>query len=314
MEAGVNSVKTVVFADIAGSTALYEALGNERAAALVAELTQGIGASIQAHGGRVVKNLGDGVLGVFADAQDAVQAVVDRMRAHRQWARTQPQALRVEMRVGLASGDVVDVGGDCYGDAVNVAARLCERAGIAEIWATEALVAGLWAPRGVRFIRLGLLEVRGKADPLLMYQVEWREEEDVDSLTMPAGLMSDFATLATGPAEIQLSWRGDSLSFTSAEAPVQVGRAPDSQLCIADPRVSRLHARVDWRNGAFVLTDLSSFGTWVRFQGSGTPPVQLRRDSCLLHGTGEIALGVPFADASAPTVAFQVAGSSMRLG
>jgi len=76
---------------------------------------------------------------------------------------------------------------------------------------------------------------------------------------------------------------------------------------------SRVHARVQWRQGAFVLTDLSSFGTWVRFEGSDTP-VQLRRDNCLLHGTGEIALGVPFAEGSAPIVSFQVFEASMCVG
>lgn len=84
-------------------------------------------------------------------------------------------------------------------------------------------------------------------------------------------------------------------------------------MCINDPRVSRLHARIDWRGSGFVLTDMSSFGTWVRFDGSDVP-VQLRRDACNLHGTGEMALGVSFADSSAPVVKFQVAGGCAHLG
>ena len=72
-------------------------------------------------------------------------------------------------------------------------------------------------------------------------------------------------------------------------------------MCVPDPRVSREHARIDWRNGAFVLTDLSRFGTWVRFEGF--EPVLLRRDTCLLHGTGQVALGVAFSDDSAPALA-----------
>ena len=79
-----------------------------------------------------------------------------------------------------------------------------------------------------------------------------------------------------------------------------VGRATEhAQLRINDPRVSRLHARIDWRNSGFVLTDMSSFGTWVRFEGSDSP-VRLRRDACILHGTGEIALGVSFSESTAP--------------
>ena len=148
---------------MAGSTALFETLGNEQAAALVTRLTQGIGVCVQDHGGRVIKKLGDGVLGVFAQPGQAVAASVALMREHRQWLQSQPQALRVEIHVGLASGEVVEVDGDCYGDAVNVAARLCDLAGGAEVWATQAVVAGLVPARGVGFIRLGHVEVRGKA-------------------------------------------------------------------------------------------------------------------------------------------------------
>lgn len=155
--------------------------------------------------------------------------------------------------------------------------------------------------------------IRGKSEKLMLYQVEWRENEDPDSLTMQAALVSQFAPVDSVLGQIQFSWHGVDLSFTSAEAPVHIGRATDARVCINDPRVSRLHARIDWRGSGFVLTDMSSFGTWVRFDGSDVP-VQLRRDACNLHGTGEMALGVSFADSSAPVVKFQVAGGCAHLG
>ena len=60
---------TVVFADLTGSTAFFEALGNEKATRAVTRLTQWISDVCEAHQGRVVKKLGDGVLAVFADAR-----------------------------------------------------------------------------------------------------------------------------------------------------------------------------------------------------------------------------------------------------
>jgi hypothetical protein len=147
----------------------------------------------------------------------------------------------------------------------------------------------------------------------MLYQVEWRENEEPDSLTMQASLASNFAPVDSILGQIQFSWHGIDLSFTSTDVPVHIGRATDARLCINDPRVSRLHARIDWRNTGFVLTDMSSFGTWVRFEGSDVP-VQLRRDACILHGVGEMALGVSFADSSAPVVKFQVAGGNAHLG
>ena len=126
----MSSVSTVVFADLSGSTSLYESMGNERAAKTVMRLTQWIAEVMQAHQGRVVKMLGDGVLGIFASAHHAVAAAGELQRSHQIHLQRWPEVLRLEMHVGVASGEVLEVDGDAYGDAVNVASRLCERAGL----------------------------------------------------------------------------------------------------------------------------------------------------------------------------------------
>ncbi|PTT16705.1 adenylate/guanylate cyclase domain-containing protein [Acidovorax sp. HMWF029] len=303
----------MVFADISGSTSLYETLGNERATEAVTQVTQWIADTITSHGGRVVKKLGDGVLCVFGDAAGAVSATTTMLRQQHERQGRWPLPLRMDIRVGVASGEVLDVDGDCYGDAVNVASRLCERAGPAEIWATETTVLLAGTAPDAWYRKLGLMDIRGKAEPLMLYQVEWRENEAPDSLTMQAALVSNFAPVDSILGQIQFSWHGVNKSFSSSDAPVHVGRANHAQLCINDPRVSRLHARIDWRNSSFLLTDMSSFGTWVRFDGSDSP-VRLRRDACILHGTGQMALGVPFTEPSAPVMSFQVVGTRVHLG
>ena len=167
---------TVIFADISGSVALYESLGNERAAEAVAQLTDWIGTCIHSHAGRVVKKLGDGVLGVFGDAASATAASSAMLRAHEQRQARWPHPIRMDIRVGMATGDIVEVDCDCYGDAVNVAARLCERSGPGEIWATETLVLLAGVAPAVWFRNLGAMEIRGKGGPLVLYQAEWRQD------------------------------------------------------------------------------------------------------------------------------------------
>jgi adenylate cyclase len=305
-------LSTMVFADISGSTALYEALGNERATEAITRVTRWIGETMEARGGRTVKKLGDGVLGIFGDAASAVSATAAMLRHHQTRQGRWPQPLRMDLRVGVASGDVVEVDGDCYGDAVNVASRLCERAGPAEIWATETTVLLAGQAPDAWYRKLGMLEIRGKAELQMLYQVEWREDETPEALTMQDALISSFVPDDSILGTIQFSWHGVDRTFSSSEAPVFMGRAPHTQLCINDPRVSRLHARIDWRNGSFVLTDMSSFGTWVRFEGSDSP-VRLRRDACILHGAGSLALGVSFMESSAPVISFHVTGTSVHL-
>ena len=76
-----------------------------------------------------------------------------------------------------------------------------------------------------------------------------------------------------------------------------------------DPPLAHMaewHASIQWQDGAYVLTDLSSYGTTVRFADAAGPEVPLRRTSCLLHSSGEIALGAQFSDFSAPVLSFEV--------
>ena len=72
-----------------------------------------------------------------------------------------------------------------------------------------------------------------------------------------------------------------------------------------DTRVSRLHATIEWRGGHFVLSDASSFGTWVYF-GNQLEPVVLRRTECYLVGQGQIALGCDRNSEAAPIATFTV--------
>lgn len=307
----VAAIKTVVFSDIVGSTALYDVLGNAAASSAITAHTREMGLAIKNGGGRVVKKLGDGVLGVFESAGDAAASMVALMREQRMAKRGLPESHRLMMRIGVASGELVEVDGDCYGEAVNVAARLCERVGADEIWAIEETVQSMYVLRGVGLVRLGHIDIRGKSEPVVAYQIVWREDQDQDPLTVQADLPSRLGTLDGVTGSVSISHGGFSQAFVSTEGPVHVGRATDCQVCVHDPRVSRLHARLDWHQGSVVLTDLSSFGTWVRFADSDAP-VALRRDTCLLHGSGEIALGVSFADASAPVAGFTISADEPK--
>jgi len=296
----------VVFADISGSTALYDALGNAEATRAVTSLTRQMGLAIKHGGGRVVKKLGDGVLGVFGDSPTAALAVVQLMREQRLAMRSLPESHRLAVRVGLCGGEVVEVEGDTYGDAVNVAARLCELAGPGEILTTQETVQGL-PQDGMGLVRMGHIEVRGRSEPVVAYQIEWREDDSTEMLTVQGGLPSEMGTLGVvaSRGKLQFDWHGTHQSYTAAAGTLYIGRGANCHVRVDDPRISRMHARVDWRQGSAVLTDLSSFGTWVRF-ADGAAPVQLRRESCLLHGVGEIAMSVPFADAGAPVLRFTV--------
>jgi len=132
-------------------------------------------------------------------------------------------------------------------------------------------------------------------------------------LTAPGSLdmLKSSARVDSVLGKIDLSWLDVNASFKSGDLPIHLGRVAEAEFVVNDQRVSRLHAKVEWRNNTFVLSDMSSYGTWVRFAGSGTE-LALRRDECVLHGNGEIALGAPFSDFTVPTVSFALSGSAVE--
>ncbi len=293
-----------MFSDLSGSAALYESLGNERASLVVSRLTRWMGDVVVAHSGRVVKELGDGVLSIFLDAAAAIAAAAAMQRSHQANLARWAEPLRMAVRIGIASGEVMELDGDTYGDAVNVASRLCERALANEVWVTDAAAVDAGAVPKVQFRRLGVFEIRGKSESQVVYQADWREDLPQGALTEHAGLPSAVAPIERGRGTLELTWSEQTRSFSSDETPLHVGRSPEAHCFVHDPRVSRRHARIDWRQGSFTLTDVSSFGSWVQFDGSDAE-VRLRRDACMLHGSGQISLGVPF-ESGSPLLRFVI--------
>jgi adenylate cyclase len=308
-QSGMGVQTTVVFTDLHGSTAAFESLGNVKATALITQITQWIGQRCEAHGGRVVKTLGDGVLAVFPKSQGAIDAVVEIQRMHLKNLLQSLSLTTLPVRIGVASGEVEMVQGDCYGDAVNVASRLCDLSGPHQIWANAAAVTAVDESPGVAFRVLGPINVRGRAEPCVVFQVEWREEPVTDFLTMQGDLdpgQISGSEDALGRI-LKLSWMGQTQAFKAFDLPIQIGRVKTANFVVDDPRVSRTHVRFDWRNGSIVLVDVSSYGSWVKFgSDTSTAPVLLRREECVLHGHGELALGAAFSDISVPTVRFEV--------
>ncbi len=300
------ALSTVVFADLTGSTRVFEALGNEKATRAITRLTHWIATVCGAHGGRVVKMLGDGVLAVFPEGASAVGAAVELQRVHAARIQHWPAKLRMRLQLGLACGEIIEVDGDCYGDAVNVASRLSDLSGAEQIWATQAVVDQIVMPlAGARVLGLGRIAVRGRSEPCSVFRIEWQEELSSEMLTAPAALHA-LAQPAMRSSGIELHWLDRRQRYDASRLPVRLGRAADAEFVVDDRRVSRWHASISWRNNKFVLSDLSSFGTWVRFAGAPTE-LALRREECVLHDGGEIALGSPFGNISVPTVTFSLA-------
>ena len=305
----MRDVSVVMFADISGSTALLESVGNDRGVQAITLVVQWLAHSIKSHGGRVIKTLGDGVLSIFPDAARAARASTALMRSHERNIEHWPSEVALRVRVGVAGGEVIELEGDCYGEAVHMAARLCSRAAAGEVWFTESTVQNGGLSPMAHWTPMGSLLLHGHSAPVSVYGLEWCSDEDPDSRTLRAELHSGMGKLSSSLVHIQVQWCGTNCTYTSRDMPLIIGRGTEARLRVDDRRVSRSHARLEWRQDAFVLSDVSRFGTWVHLGDSD--PILLRRESCLLVGSGSIALGVSFLDATAPKLEFQVSDAGV---
>jgi class 3 adenylate cyclase len=291
---------TVVFADLVGSTGIFERLGDETAGRFVTQLTSALSTTFEQHRGRVVKLLGDGLFVVFPAEDDAVEACI----AIQEWLQKNPVFAGggnpVQVQIGVESGEVVEIDGDCYGDAVNSAARLADLAGAEQILTTQRVCDAL-APIFRKQLRsLGPMFLRGKSEATEVFRVEWRVDRDEEATVMGTSLYK------MGQASsLELAGPGKTLRLDSHGEKLTLGRSTTASLTINDARVSREHATVEWRGSHFVLSDTSSFGTWV-YMGNQVEPVVLRRTECYLVGQGQISLGCERDADAAPLVQFAV--------
>lgn len=282
----------VLFADVAESTRLYEALGDTRAFGEVRECLALLGGITAAAGGRVVKTIGDAVLCVFPDANAAARAARE-MQTHVAGVPGTAGA-RLAIRIGFHYGPVIEEGGDVFGDCVNVAARMSGFALAGQIVTTGGTVA-LLAP-GLRQAarRIEALPVKGKHEEVDICELLW--QTGAGRTAMPGQARP---AAARGSRRLRLSFRD--VEIVVAEA-ASLGRDAENTVVITDPMASRRHAKIELRRGKFVLTDHSTNGTFVTIAGG--PEIELRREQTVLHGNGAIAFGHSARDPGAECVAF----------
>jgi class 3 adenylate cyclase len=300
--------RTVLFADLRGSTALYETLGNAEATSVVTHTVNTIARAVAPCGGAVVKTLGDGLMAVFDEPSQGMRAAqrmhedLDTLVARGRERGASLGLRSLKLQVALARGEVVELGGDCFGDAVNIAARLLDHAGDNETLVTAGVLAGLAPSTQRRFRNLDWVHLRGRNEPVQVHVMGGRRGSDTMTAATQFG---GHVTPTLEPEAVRLVWLDHDEVYDGERMPVVLGRSPQAHFRVEDTRVSRSHARLDWHGGVFQLTDLSYNGTYVRF-GQGDEIASLRRKSCTLHGSGSIGLGGSPTDPTSAVVRFEV--------
>jgi class 3 adenylate cyclase len=272
----------IMFADLAGSTSLYDTLGNVEADRRIRCCIDRLTSLTNKHRGKLIKTIGDEIMASFEQANDAIDAAVEM---HKTISGDGSDKLAI--RVGIGYGPAIMRDGDLFGDAVNVAARMTEIAQARHIITTEDCVAQLSSDRRNAARHYDQTRVKGKEAELNIYQVTW-EDEGNQTLLVPT---IDMSKLKSSSLAIVLMYNGQEKLVTDKEmtSAISIGRDASCDLSLETDFASRSHVDIKLNRGKFVLSDHSTNGTYVRFKGQDD--IFIRREEMPLMGEGSISLG-----------------------
>jgi TolB-like protein/Flp pilus assembly protein TadD len=161
----------ILAADVAGYSRLMH--GDEEAthAKLAALLKEAVRPAIAEHGGRIVKNTGDGFLAEFPSAVEAVRAALQFQTRTHERSIDEAEGSRIAFRVGINIGDVIVEPHDIFGDGVNIAARLESIAEPGGICVSSSAYEHVRGRVEVEFVDMGEQNLKNIARPIRAYAV-----------------------------------------------------------------------------------------------------------------------------------------------
>ena len=284
----ISTHRTILFADLADSTTIYEVLGDQMAARTIDHCLATMTTCVTQVGGVVVKTIGDEVMAAFGSAQAACEAAV----AIQEQIDRLPLVGTIKhgVKIGLHAGPVLEERGDFWGDGVNIASRLTSLARRGQILASETAVSELPAAWQLRTRDLDAHRLKGKSSDVRVYEVQWADDLDVTHV-VPGAVVARPRRLVVRRVDGTVAWSGEGQTLW-------LGRGADCGVVVQEITASRRHACIEQRQGKYVLVDESTNGTYLDIEGERE--VFLRRESMPLGERGRIGLGVGVAAAAEP--------------
>jgi class 3 adenylate cyclase len=165
----------ILAADVAGYSRLMGADEEGTLAQLKGHQRELVDPKIADHRGRIVKTTGDGMLIEFSSVVEALQCAVEVQRGMIERNAEVPQEKRIEFRVGINIGDIIEESGDIFGDGVNVAARLERIADRGGICISRQALEQVEGKLALTFRELGRQNLKNIARPIEIYAVNLSE-------------------------------------------------------------------------------------------------------------------------------------------
>ena len=273
----------ILFADVVGSTQMYDKFGDTKASETVALCLDVMKDATNQYNGTVIKTIGDEVMSTFESVDEAMGAAV-MMQGRITADNKKDDRIPVSIRIGCHFGPIVQEQNDIFGAAVHTANRMTSQAKAKQIVISGETVDKMGQELKAQTRQIDVATVRGRLDEVALFEFLWNPDEATSMLPT-----IEWESKAKSASKLILTFRDTTVDVTDKRKSVNLGRADDNDLVIKGNLISRIHAKVELRRGKFVVIDQSTNGTFLlNVQGEET---FVRRDSAELGKEGTIGLG-----------------------
>lgn len=274
----------ILFADVVGSTQLYDKFGDTKASETVAACLDVMKEATLQQEGTVIKTIGDEVMATFPTVDHAMSAASLMQSRISGDPEKSGVTIPVSIRVGCHYGPVVQEQNDIFGAAVHTANRMTSQAKAGQIVISGSTVDRMSSALKKQTRQIDVATVRGRLDEVALYELMWQPDEATSMVPT-----IEWENRNKQARRLTLTFRGNSVTVDDRKKSISIGRADDNDLVIKGNLISRIHARIEQRRGRFILVDQSTNGTFLHnVQGEET---FVRRDSIELVGEGILGLG-----------------------
>ena len=275
--------ETVLFADIAGSTRIYEELGDEAGRKAVMGCLDLVARVVREHGGTVIERIGDELLSPFPAPDPAAQTAAD-LHTKVTFASVRGElACRMRIRVGFEHGPVVETDEGLFGNTVHAAARLAGLAKAGQTLTSKPTLERLGDDFKLQSRYYDSVVLKGRTGECEVYEMVWSLQATRIPVRKQAG------PKRRGASGVELEYGGRVLRVDAQRPRAELGRDPACDICVEGDSVSQLHARVTWNRGEVRLEDVSTNGTVM--ERADRPPLRLHHLGATLSGSGSLRLG-----------------------
>ncbi|NCF72966.1 MAG: FHA domain-containing protein [Gammaproteobacteria bacterium] len=273
----------IVFADVVGSTQLYDKFGDTKASETVAVCLDIMKDATYQFNGTVIKTIGDEVMSTFETVDEAMGAAV-MMQTRISATGKKDNGIPVSIRIGCHYGPVVQEQNDIFGAAVHTANRMTSQAKSKQIVISGFTVEQMSPELRNQARQIDVATVRGRLDEVALFELVWQPDEATSMLPT-----IEWENKDQKASKLLLNFKDTTVEVSDRRKSINLGRADDNDVVVKGNLISRIHAKVEMRRGKFVIIDQSTNGTFVQnVQGQ---EVFVRRDSAELDAEGTIGLG-----------------------